>query len=108
MTGDSKHGDAAADKWGETFGKNRKRTDAALTRLEVRAEMKSSGEEENSAVIDQRTLEAQHQKESEPPISKASPMVIVLTVARKFPAWGAVLVALAGIAAWVAVKLLAK
>lgn len=38
--------------------------------------------------------------ESNPP-SKVSPLVIVLTVAKKFPAWGAVIVALAAIAAYV-------
>jgi hypothetical protein len=111
MTADSKPGDAVADKWREEFEKNRKESDLALTRLEVRAEMKSSGEEELSDVIDREALERHRVKalvvESTPP-DKASPMVIVLTVAKKFPAWGAVIVALAGIAAWVAVKLLAK
>lgn len=106
MTGDSKPGDAVADKWREEFERNRKETDVPLTRLEVRADMKSSGEEELSDVIDRETLERQRVKgiESEPP-SKASPYVIVLTVVRKFPAWGAVIVALAAIAAYVALKL---
>ncbi len=40
-------------------------------------------------------------KIDEVPASKVSPLVIVLTVARKFPAWGAVIVALAAIAAYV-------
>jgi hypothetical protein len=103
MTGDDKPGTAAADKWRETFEKNRKETDMPLTRLEVRADMKSCGEEELSDVIERETLERQRVKaeaDSEPP-NKASPYVIVLTVVRKFPAWGAVVVALAAIAAYV-------
>ncbi len=96
-----KPGDAVADKWSEQFEKSRKESDLALTRLEVRSEMKSAGEEELSDVIDQRTLESQSRKEESYPPSKASPMVIVLTVAKKFPAWGAVIVALAAIAAYV-------
>lgn len=98
MTGDKERGDAAADKWRDTFEKNRRETDNSLTRLDVRAEMQSSGEVEDSAVIDQRALEAQRKIDSDPP-SKVSPLVIVLTVVRKFPAWGSVLVALAAIAA---------
>ncbi len=104
MSGESKPGEASADKWRDEFEKNRKETDTSLTRLEVRAEMQSAGEEELSDVIDQETLQRQRTKESEPP-SKASPMVIVLTVAKKFPAWGAVIVALAGIAAYVVLQL---
>ncbi len=65
--GSTKPGDASADKWRDVFDKHRKESDAALTRLEVRAEMKSQGEEEISSVIDQRALEAQRRKESSPP-----------------------------------------
>lgn len=107
MTGESKPGDAIADKWQERIEKDRKETDVSLTRLEVRAELKSAGEEELSGVIEQETLARQRIKEaasSEPP-TKASPAVIVLTVVRKFPAWGAVIVALAVIAAYVALQL---
>jgi len=107
MSGSGKPGESLADKWRETFEKNRKESDLSLTRLEVRAEMKSAGEDELSDVIDRETLERQKVKEaieSSPP-SKASPYVIVLTVVRKFPAWGAVIVALAAIAAYVALKL---
>jgi hypothetical protein len=65
MTGDSNRGDAAADKWRERFEKAQRETDNALTRLDVRADMKSMGEDEISEVIDQRTLEAR--KKSDPP-----------------------------------------
>lgn len=51
MTGETKPGDAVADKWRETFEKNRRETDLALTRLEVRAEQRSADFEEDSAVI---------------------------------------------------------
>lgn len=108
MTGENKPGDAVADKWQERIEKGRKETDVSLTRLEVRAELKSAGEEELSSVIEQETLARQRTKEaasSEPP-SKASPAVIVLTGVRKFPPWGAVIVALAAIAAYVVLQLL--
>jgi len=42
--------------------------------------------------------------ESEPPPSKLSPLVVVWVVARKFPPWGAVAVAIAGIIAYVLVR----
>lgn len=66
MTGDKERGDAAADKWRDTFEKSRRETDNALTRLDVRADMKSMGEDEISEVIDQRALEAQQAKGSLP------------------------------------------
>lgn len=97
--GEAKPGEALADKWREQFEKDRREEELALTRLEVRADMKSMGEDEISEVIDQRTLE-RHKKDSEPP-AKAGVLVIVQTVARKFPPWGAVIVALAALAAYV-------
>lgn len=103
-----KPGEASADKWREVFEKNRKETDVSLTRLDIRAEQKSSGELEDTGVIHlkaEERLALQRMVETEPPVSKASPYVIVLTVVRKFPAWGAVIVALAAIAAYVVLKL---
>ena len=74
MNGEKKHGDAAADKWREDFERRRKEADLALTRLEVRADMQSFGEEEDTGVIDQRTLERQQKREgSDPPPSKPTP-----------------------------------
>lgn len=106
MTGDTKPGDAVADKWSDTFNKNRRETDLALTRLEVRAEQRSENFEEDTGVIhmtaDQRVAE---RAKSDPPPENVSPLVIVFTVAKKFPAWGAVIVALAAIAAYVVLKL---
>jgi hypothetical protein len=102
--GETKPGEALADKWRERFEHDARQEELALTRLDVRADMKSMGEDEISSVIDQRALEAQRQKGSEPPSGKATPLVVVLTVARKFPPWGAVLVALAAIAAYVWLK----
>ncbi len=107
MNGD-KPGDAVADKWAEEFERNRREREKKLTRLEVRAEMKSRGEEEISEVITQRALEAQRKKDSEPP-SKANPVVVVLAIVRKFPPWGAVIVAvvlgLAALGAYVVLRL---
>ncbi len=102
MTGEGNPGDASSSKWKETFEKLRKESDASLTRLEVRAELKSAGEEELSDVIDRETLERQRVKEESVPPSKATPTVVVLTLVRKIPTgWGAVIVVLAGIAAYV-------
>ncbi len=105
MTGDQKRGDAVADKWRDTFDKNRRETDLELMKLQIRADMRSNpDEEEDSAVIDQRALEAQRKKESEPP---GSPGVlhIVFTGVRKLPPWGAVLVAVVAIAAYTVLAL---
>jgi hypothetical protein len=106
MTGESKPGDAVADKARDEFDKNRRERELAIERLRIRAEMRSENFEEDSKVIhaeaDRRVSEREG---SEPPPSKVSPLVIVLTVVRKFPQWGAVLVALAAIAAYVALRL---
>jgi len=84
MTGEPKRGDAAADKWRDTFEKNRRETDNALTRLDVRADMKSFGEEEISEVIDQRALEAQRRQDDAKPESR---IIGVLNVALGFKQW---------------------
>lgn len=101
MTGGDKPGDASADKWRETFQANRTDTDLALTRLEIRAEQRSVGDEEDSAVIYVEAAKRVAERIESIPPSKASPAVIVLTVVRKFPAWGAVIVALSVVAAYV-------
>ena len=110
MPNGDKPGDALGDKWRETFERNRKERETRVTRTEVRADMKSLGEEEVSAVIDQRTLEAARQKESEPP-SKVTPLIIIWGITRKFTAIGAAIVAVALIVAYTVleiVKLLNK
>lgn len=108
MTGDTKPGDALADKARDEFDRNRRERELAIERLKIRAEMRSAPDlEEDTGVIHREALTrqaAQRRPESDPP-SKVSPLVIVLTVVRKFPAWGSVLVALAAIAAYVALKL---
>lgn len=100
MTGDGKPGDAVTDKWREVFEKNRRETEVSLTRLEVRSDMKSMGEDEISSVIDQRTLEAQRKKESEPPTSGYGGQAIMFV--RSVKAWPQVIVALSVLAlvAW--------
>lgn len=109
MTGDSKPGDAVADKWTETFEKNRKESDLSLTRLEVRAEQRSENWEEDTGVIHQKAAQlVAAREESEPPPEKLTTLVIAYTVVKKFPAWGSVLVAVAVVAAYVAIKLLSK
>ena len=112
MTGDGKPGNASADRKREEFEKNRKETDLALTRLEVRAEQRSEHgeEEEDTGVIHVKAAQivAKREAESDAPPSKASPTVIVLTVVRKMP-WPALAFLLAlGMAAYVFLKLHGK
>lgn len=102
MTGDSKPGDALADKARDEFDKNRRDRELAIERLKIRAEMRSENWEEDTGVIHQQAeqrLAARAKPDSDAPPSKVSAYVIVWTVVRKFPAWGSVLVALAAIAA---------
>jgi hypothetical protein len=112
MTGDSKPGDAVADKWRDVFDRNRRERELAVARLEVRAEQRSAPDvEENTGVIHREALERQAQREAERAAADSSPprptvLHVTLAVARKFPPWGAVLVALAAIAAYVALRLL--
>ena len=84
MTGDKERGDAVADKWRDRFEKAQRETDNALTRLDVRADMKSIGEDEISEVIDQRVLEAQRQKDDAKPENR---VIGVLNVALGFKQW---------------------
>lgn len=67
MTGNEKPGDAKADVAREKFRANDNELDVAITKVEFRADMRSAGEEEISAVIEQRTLEAQRKKVSSVP-----------------------------------------
>lgn len=102
MTGDGNRGDAVADKWRESFASSRRETDLALTRLEVRADMKSFGEEEDSAVIDQRALEAQRKKESEPPTGYGKDAAGLIKAVKGWPqaVFGLGLLLLLGFCAW--------
>jgi hypothetical protein len=106
MTDESKPGVAVADKWRETFEASRKETDLALTRLEVRAEQRSFGDPEDTGVIHvEAAKRVAERMETDPPKS-VGPVQVIFVMARKFPPWGAVLVALAAIAAYVALKLI--
>ena len=103
----SKRGDAVADKWRERFELTRQESEAALTRLEVRATMKSKGEEEISSVIDERTLEAQRRKMSDPPSKDklwAMPVVIVRRVSPTAQAWLTALALILGAAVYILTK----
>lgn len=68
MTGNEKPGDATADKARDKFDANDRELDNAITTVEIRAKMRSAGEEELSSVIQQRALEVQKAKASlQPP-----------------------------------------
>lgn len=99
MPGSEKPGDAKADVAREKFKRNNDALDDAITRLEIRAEMKSLGEDEVSAVIDQRALEAQRKKESEPPSGYARQATWFIRSVRGWPQAVVGLAALA-LAAW--------
>jgi hypothetical protein len=87
MTGESKPGEAKADKWREEFERNRKESDISLTRLEVRAEMRSVGDfEEDTGVIHKVAEQQVAKRDSEAPKSKGS-VIGVLNVALGFKQW---------------------
>jgi hypothetical protein len=107
MSGETKPGEASADKWRERFEHKRKESEVALTRLEVRADMKSKGEEEISSVIEERTLEAQRRKMSDPPGKDklwAIPVVIVRRVPPVALAWLTALALILGAIVYVLTK----
>lgn len=106
MTGGGKPGDAKADRARDEFTRNQRERERSIERLRVRAEMRSEHEEEDTGVVHLRAEERLALREaahsSAPPSAhKVTAWVIVWTVARKFPPMGAVLVALASIAAYV-------
>lgn len=116
MTGGEKPGDAKADAVREKFKRNDSALDRAITKVELRDEITSLGvvpQEEVSAVIDQRLLEAQRlealrkKKESDAP-GKVTPLVIVFTMAKKVPPLGAVIIGVCLIAAYVALRWFGK
>lgn len=85
MSSDDKRGDAVADAQRERFAKGRRESDLALTELEVRAEMKSMGEDETTDVIQREALERQKKKGSDPP-SQRGPWAI-LTIPLRIKSW---------------------
>ena len=98
MTGDKARGDAVADRWRETFEKNRRESDLAVTRLEVRAEQRSAPDiEEDTGVIHREALarQAKAERGSDPP--KAAKGMVAVLKAVQTPAQA--LVALAIVAA---------
>lgn len=107
MTGDTKPGDALADKARDEFDRNRKERERPIERLKIRAEMRSEhGEEEDTGVIHLRAEQRLAERaDSEPPAARVSLLVIAFTVVKKFPAWGAVIVAVAAIVAYVVLAL---
>ena len=103
-SGGTKPERARADRLREQFEANYRSRQLANERLRIRAELKSVGDDEpDTGVVHAEALK--RTTSSEPP-SKASPLVVVYTVAKKFPPWGAVIVALAAIAAYVALQYL--
>lgn len=64
MSGSGKQGDAIADMTRDKFAQNDKTLDSAIMKLEIRAEMRSAGEDELSGIIEERTLEAQRKKDN--------------------------------------------
>jgi hypothetical protein len=85
-TGDAKPGDAKADIVRDEFDKNQRLREDALLRRDLRVEMRSDpDQEENSAVIDQRALEAQRRQESSPPSGYAKIGVVLIRAVKGWP-----------------------
>lgn len=103
MTGDSKPGDALADKARDEFDKNRRERELAIERLRIRSEMRSENFEEDSQVIHLQAAQNIAQRENSE-LPKPTVLTVVVTVFKSFPPWGAVLVALAAIAAYAWLK----
>jgi len=112
VTGDTKPGDAVADKWRDVFDRNRRERELAVARLEIRAERRSAPDlEEDTGVIHREALERQAKREgsSEPPSSKGGVVVLVIGTVRsavnKLSPFQTLVVILAAIAAYVVLKL---
>lgn len=78
MTGDSKPGDALADKARDEFDRNRRERELAIERLKIRAEMRSENWEEDTGVIHKQAEERVAKPPSEPPPKAARGIVHVL------------------------------
>lgn len=99
MTGDSKPGDALADKARDEFDKNRRARELAIERLTIRAEMRSSSDEdENSSVIHIQAEKRLTEREGDSNPPNPTAWHVAILVVRKFPPWGSVLVALVVVA----------
>lgn len=94
MTGDANRGDAVADRWSDEFNKNRRETDIALTRLEVRAELRSVSEEDEDTGVVHRVAEERvaARTGSEPP--KGAKGIVAVLNAVKTPAQAIVALAI--------------
>lgn len=103
MTGETKPGDALADRARDEFDKNRRERELAIERLRIRSEMRSENWEEDTGVIHKQADERMQQRDEAP--TKAGILSAALAFANGFPAWGKVIVALAAIAAYVVLKL---
>lgn len=99
---------ARADLLANKYAKNREERERANARLEVRAEMRSSNELEDTGVINLRAEDAmklkQAAEQSEPP-AKLSAWTVVYLAAKRSPPWGIVIVLCALIAAYTMLKL---
>lgn len=102
---------ARGDVLRDQYDVNRHDRNAANTRVEIRAELReSTEEEEDTGVIDQRMLELRHRRElptvPETPIpEKPTAWHVALAALRRVPPWGIVLVSLAAIIAWTVLRL---
>jgi hypothetical protein len=96
MTGDTKPGDALADRARDEFERNRRERELSIERLRIRAEMRSAhDEDEDTGVIHTRAAERVGRPKSDPP--KAAKGIAHVLSAVRTPAQA--LVALAIVAA---------
>jgi hypothetical protein len=114
VSGSDKQRSARADVLRETYERERRERELAAARVEIRADLRDAGdEEEDSAVIDQKMLAVKAHRElstvPETPIpEKITAWHIAHTAVRRVPPIGLVALGLAFIAAVVALKLAGK
>ena len=98
MTGDSKPGDAIADRARDEFDANRRERELALERLRIRAEMRSEHEVEDTGVIHLRAEQRVAEREGSIP-APARGIRVVLTAVDSWQKVAALLILVVGLLA---------
>jgi len=105
---------ARADVLRENYARERRERELAAARVEIRAELRDSGEEEeDSAVIDQKMLAVQGRRElptvPETPIpERPTAWHVAIFAVRRVPPLGIVILAALGIVAYVVLVVVGK
>ena len=109
-SGSESHERARADRLLEDYKKNEAERELANARIEYRANMRSSSEEEDTGVINLRVEQAQARgelpraEESEPP-ARVTIWAVTYMAAKRVPPWGIVIVLSLAIASYTVMRL---